>query len=454
MKIQGLSGIGGNGMIDKIMDGDRMPIDSAKQRRDRVSSDRKDFKSFDGLLESFGKSLDGLKTKTSFTKLSLESSHPDLIEGAASALAQPGSYEFEVEGLARPHRELAFGFADADKTPVGFGFMRVGVADNLHDITIPPGSTLRDVAQKINDTSDGVKAMVINTGHKEDPFRLLVSSVDSGKDAVISIDPDTTFTEFKGIVAPQDLRVKFEGVDVRRDANKLDDLIDGVSLRAKRAEPGTQVQIDIKQDLEKTGQGIQDFVKQYNEIGAFARAQATVNANTGKAGPLSGDSALRSSIRKLQNNIGSTRGGAAGLSLADIGITTDPHSGSLKVDDNKLKEALTKDYDGVASLFANSENGPGLAQRLSDSIRGLRDRQSGAVTLRLKGMDQRIKQQENDISRSEERLAAKRTRLERSFAAVDAKISGMQNTSEFLNARFSGGNATAEPSSSGAQSTK
>lgn len=438
MKIQGIGGFGGAGMIDKIMDGERLPIDSAKERKERVNSDRKDFKNFDGLLESFGKSLDGLKTKKSFTKLSLESSHPDLIDGVASATAQPGSYEFEVEGLARSNRQLAFGFADADKTPVGFGFMRVGVGDQLKDITIPPGATLRDVAEKINDVSDGVKAMVINTGQKDDPFRLLVSSVESGKEAVISIDPDTTFTEFKEIVAPQDLRAKFEGVDVRRDANKLDDLIDGVSLKAKRAEPGTRVQIEVKQDLDKTGQSIQEFVKQYNEIGAFARAQTAVNPSTGKAGPLSGDSALRTSIRQLQNSIGSTRVGKAGMSLADIGITTDPHSGSLKVDDNKLKDALTKDYDGVAAVFANSEQGPGLAQRLSDNIRQLRDRQTGTIALRIKGMDQRIKQQENDISRSEERLNAKRKNLERTFASVDAKIAGMQNNSEFLSARFGG----------------
>ena len=441
MKIQGLGGFSGPGMVDSILENERLPINSAKERKDRVSADRNEFKTFDGLLDSFGKSLDGIKTKSGFTKLTFESSHPELLEGSISNLAQPGTYEFEVEGLAKQSRELGFGFADKDKTPVGFGFMRVGVGDTLKDVTIPPGSTLQDVAQKINDSAAGVKAMVINTGEKDDPFRLMVSSIESGKDAVMSIDPDTTFNEFKGIASPQDLKMKFEGVDVSRAGNKLDDLIDGVSLKAKQAAPGTKIQVDVKQDVDKTSQGIKDFVKQFNDISSFARNQTAVNPSTGKAGPLSGDSALRTSIRQLQSNISGSKIGA-GMSLADIGITTDPHSGGLTVDENKLKDALTKDYDGVSSVFANSEGGPGLAQRLSDTVHQLRDRQTGAVSQRIKGMDQRIKQQEKDISRGEERLADKRKHLEKTFASLDSKMAGMQNTSEFLNQRFG---ATSSP---------
>lgn len=444
MKIQGLGGFAGPGMVDSILESEKLPINAAKERKDHISSNRNEFKTFDGLLDSFGKSLDSIKTKRSFTKLSLESSHPELLEGSISAFAQPGSYEFEIEGVAKQARELGFGFADKDKTPVGFGFMKVGVGNAIHDITIPPGSTLQDVAQKINENATNVKAMVINTGDKEDPFRLMVSSLESGKEAVLNIDPDTTFNEFKGISNPQDLKVKFEGVDVRRAGNKLDDLIDGVSLNAKRAEPGTRIQVDVKQDIDQTSQGIKDFVKQYNEISSFARNQSVVNPSTGKAGPLSGDSALRASVRQLQGNISNSRVGKDGPSLADIGITTDPHSGSLSLDETKLKDALTKNYDGVASVFANSEQGPGIAQKLSETIHQLRDRSTGAVSQRLKGMDQRIKQQEQAISRSEERLADKRKHLEKTFASLDAKMAGMQNTSEFLGARFGGGSPMPE----------
>lgn len=434
MKIGGLSQVGGPSMVDALMDAERVPIKAAEQRRGRVATTRDQFKSFDNILSGLGTSLESLKSPSNFAKMALESSHPDLLDGTLAAGAKAGVFEFEVANLAKAEKQLAFGFADKDKTEVGFGHMRVGAGDLVKDITIEPGSTLSDVAQRINDSESGVRAMIVNTEMKEDPFRLLVSSLDSGEETVMELDPDTTFTEFKQLTAPRDLNVKFEGVDVRRETNKLDDLIEGVSLRAKASEPGTRIQVEIKPDLEKTSDGVKDFVKNYNEVIGFAKTQSQIDPQTGKAGLLSGDSALRGAVRKLQANV-STKS-AGGLTLMDAGITTDPHSGQLRIDEAKLKDVMSKDFDGVAAIFANSESGPGLAQKLSDSLQHLRDRQSGAVTTRLKGMEQTIKNQDRQIQRQEERMTSKRAQLERTFASLDAKMATMQGTSQFLGARF------------------
>jgi flagellar hook-associated protein 2 len=442
MKVGGISGLGGMGstsMVDSIMEAERVPLKSVEQRKQRTSSVRDEFKSFDSMLTGFSSSLENLKSNSSFTKLSLESSHPELLDGSVLAGAKPGTYELEVEGLANAEKQLAFGFSDRDVTPVGFGYMRVGAGDLVKDITIDPGSTLNDVAQKINDAESGVKAMIINTGVKEDPFRLMVSSIKSGEDTVMELDPDTTFVEFKQLAKSQDLNVKFEGVDVKRASNTLDGLIEGVNLQAKRAEPGTKVQVEIKNDVPKTSNGIKEFVKQYNEIIGFGRKQSQIDPETGKPGLLSGDSALKGSIRKLQGDISSKSSGN-GLTLMDVGITTDPRSGELKIDETKLTDALSKNYGQVASLFATTADGPGLAERLSNSVKQMKDRESGLISTRLKGMDQSIKNQNQQIERQENRLAKKREQLERTFAALDSKMAVMQGTSEFLGARF--GNTT------------
>ena len=439
MKIQGVgTGAIGPSMVDGLMDMERAPIDSAKQRRERVVTEKNEFKSFDGLLSKFSTTLDGLKTPSSFRKLTAESSHPDMLDANISGLAAPGSYEFEINALARADRQLAFGFADADKTPVGFGYMRVGVADQLHEVTIEPGATLKDVASRINEAIPDVRAMVINTGQKDDPFRLMVSSVKSGEAAQVDIDEDTTFTEFKNQVKGQDLHVNFEGVSVRRDGNSLNDLIDGVQINAKKAEPGTRVQLNIRNDTDKTADAVKDFTKQYNDIAAFTRKQSQRDPETGKSGTLSGDSAVRSSMRRLQGELSAPAHGSTNAkTLMDIGITTDAKTGELRVDDNKLKEALSSDYEGVTALFANSERGPGLAQKLSDTIHQLHDRQSGAITTRLKGYEQRIRDQDQNIERQTERMNQKRASLERTYAALDAKLASTQQQSEFFGPRMS-----------------
>lgn len=443
MKIGGIGGMGPSPMVDTLIEAERAPIRAAEQRRDQVTHVRDQFKSFDGMLSGLGKSLDGLKSSSAFSKMMVESSHPELLEGTIAAGAKAGVYELEVGGLAKAEKQLVFGFPDKDKSEVGFGFMRVGAGDLVKDVVIDPGSTLSDVAQKINDTNAGVKAMIIDTGDKSDPFRLLVSSLKTGEETVMELDPDTTFTDFKKISEPKDLSAKFEGVDIRRTSNKLEGLIEGVNLEAKRAEPGTKIQIEVKPDVVKTTDGIKDFVKQYNDIIGFAKSQSQVDPSSGKAGQLSGDSAIRSTVRKLQADLGSKTAGGA-LSLMDIGISTDPRSGNLQVDETKLKDALAKNYDGVTALFANTEGGPGLAQKLSDTVQGLRDRQSGAISTRIKSMEQTLKNQNQQIERQEERLAKKRSQLERTFASLDAKMASMQGTSEFMAARM-GGAAVAQP---------
>ncbi|MCX6123394.1 MAG: flagellar filament capping protein FliD [Proteobacteria bacterium] len=424
MKIGGVSGMAGSGVLESMIDAERAPIRSSEQRRERTTNVRDQFKSFDGMLTGLGKSLDGLKTSSAFSKLAIESSHPDLLDGTVAVGAKPGIYELEIDHLAKAERQLAYGFSDADKTAVGFGYMRVGAGNLIKDVTIEPGSTLNDVAQRINESEAGVRAMVINTGMKENPFRLLVSSEKTGEDTVLELDPDTTFAEFKQIASPRDLNVKFEGVDVRRETNKLDNLIEGVNLQAKRAEPGTKVQVEIKPDIPKTSDGIKDFVKQYNEVVGFAKKQSQIDPNSGKPGLLSGDSAIKGAVRKLQGDVSSKSLG--GLSLAEVGITTNPHSGELQVNEEKLTEALSKNYEGVASLFATTESGPGLAQKLSES-----------VSTRVKGMNQYIKNQNQQSERQEARASKKKEQLERTFASLDAKMAAMQGTSEFLGARFS-----------------
>jgi flagellar hook-associated protein 2 len=128
----------------------------------------------------------------------------------------------------------------------------------------------------------------------------------------------------------------------------------------------------------------------------------------------------------------------SGMAVSMAGLSTNPKTGELQLDENKLKEALTSNFDGVAKIFASSESGPGLAARMSDAIKSLQDRTTGAVATRMKGIDQRIKAQDQDIARKEERMTQRRTQLERTFAALDSKMATMNSQGQFLSARMGG----------------
>ena len=433
------------GVVDKILEVEKLPLATAAKRRERVVQERNEFNSLGSMLGDLGGALEGLRSPVSFAKLRADSSHPDILDGVVSGPAKTGTYEFEVSGLAKAEKHLAFGFPDADVTEVGFGFLAIeqGQAEPL-EVVIEPGATLKDVADRINTVSSDVRASIINTGAAADPFRLMVSSVKTGEEARISIDPDTTFLEFKNQVAGQNLGLKFEDVEVTRQENQVSDLVEGLALTAKRAEPGTKVQFNVTHDVEATATGIKEFADKYNKVASYIQNQSAIDPATGKsAGTLSADSSLRSVMRTLQGNLsGAVAGGHAGLqnstfrTLADIGITTNPKTGTLNLDESKLKAALAADYEGVARIFTRTENGEGVAERLSGAVKRLQSSDGGPLKGRLRALDTMIKQQDQHIERQTRRFESREADLRRRFDGLDAKMAVMKGQQEYLAQKF------------------
>ena len=358
-------------------------------------------------------------------------------------MALPGSYEFEVRALARSEKELAMGFPDKDKTAVGFGFMQIEREDgDPLELEIPPDATLKDVAQQINDLGSGLRAMVVNTKYSPDSFRLLVLSEKSGSESKINIDPDTTFLEFKEQVVGRSLDVLFEDVPVTNDENTLTELIDGVTFNVKRSEPGTRVQVNIAYDVDATIEGIKGFVEKYNGIAKFVHDQFQLDPQTQKAGKLSADSSLRQVMRTLQSGLLNLQSsGGKFQNLADIGITTNPKSGELTLDDAKVKTALSDDYASVAGLFAQTAGSAGIASKLAESIKAFRDPGSGTVKGRQRTFETLIKNQDKEIERRQRMMEQKEQQIRRKFSVLENQMANMQSQGSFLSARFGGGGA-------------
>lgn len=438
---------GGTGLIppklvDQLIEAQRIPIKTAEKRKELIVAEKDEFQKLVTTVNDLEGALDGLRTKKTFYKLKVESSHPDIIDGAIEGDALPGTYEFEVRGLAKSEKELAYGFPDKNETPVGFGFMSIEreKEDDL-DIVIDPGSTLQDVANKINDANGGVRAMVVNTKYKPESFRLLVISEKSGAESKINIDEDTTFLEFKEQVTGQNLDVLFEDVPVMDEDNNLDELIEGVTFNCKRSEPGTRVQVNITYDIDATLEGINAFVEKFNNIAIFAHEQAQVDPQTNKAGILSGDGTVRQIVRTLRFGLeGSVNNTGKFHTLADIGITTDPKLGTLKVDDAKVKSALSEDYDGVAKIFIQTPTSSGLAETMGERLKGLKDPGSGALKSRTRALERIIKNADTDIANRERMMEQKEDSIRRRFASLEGRLSSLKSQGDFLTQRFGGGN--------------
>jgi len=439
MRIPGMSGIDPK-MVDKLVEAEKIPVEQAKKRREKIVEEKAEVEKLGKILSELETSVTGLKTKSDFYKLKVESSHPDILEGAIEGIAQLGSYEFEVRGMARNEKELAFGFPDKDSTAVGFGYMEIereGMENA--EIVVEPGATLQDVAQQINDAELGVRAMVVNTKYNPDSFRLLVVSDKSGRESKIHIDEDTTFLEFKEQVTGRGLDVLFEDVPVTDDDNTLDELVDGVKFNIKRSEPGTRIQVNVTYDMDKTVEGIAAFIEKYNEVVRFS-AEQSKNPQAGEPGKLSGDYSVKQVMRTLQNALFPVNGQSTKFqTLAEIGINTNPKTGELQMDDAKVRSALSDNYDAVAQLFIRSKTGDGIGERVAEKLKSFRDPASGLVRGRVKGLDSVIANQDKDIARRERNVEEREQAIRRRFMSLESQMSGLKQQGDFLSQRFGGG---------------
>jgi len=429
-------------LVDRMMEPDRAVISQKEMRRERSLTEKNEYTSLDGMLGELSGLAGGMKNAQTFTPMALESSHPDIFSGAINGFAEPGRYEFEVGELASKDRFLDIGFSDPNSADVGFGHLGVENADgSLHEVTIDPGSSLRDVADKINSSGIGAEAMIVNTGVGENPFRLMVSSSQTGEKSKIVVDPDTTFLEMDNIKKASDLRLKFEDVEVQRPDNAFKDLLEGVELTAKKAAPGTKVSVEIKQDADKTMTNISEFVGKYNALANHinGKFQTPAPGQTMAAGT-HGDSNMRSIMRSLQSEVSGTRvSGQKFSGLSEIGISTNAKTGELVVDENKLKEALSNDYNGVRDIFTSGEQGMGLAERIEGVVKRFKDPVSGAIANRMKSLDKVIGNQDRDIERQNERLLEKEAKLKHKLATMQEKVAQMNNQSAVMSARLGTG---------------
>ena len=420
------------GLVEKLIEVERIPIKNVEGRKNKIAEEQKSFKELGGLVSALGTTLNSLRNRPDFIKLKVESSHPDIIDGTVDNTAVPGSYEIEVRNLAKTHKLLAEAFPDKDETPVGFGYMSIELDDGTNfDIDIDPdASTLQDVARQINDARAGCRAVIINTkegleNKGEDGFRLLVISEKSGKEAKVYIDPDTTYLEFKEQVTGRNLEMLFEDVPVFDEDNTVDSLMPGLGLNAKRAEPGTKVTVKIDYDADKTLESITGFVESYNKVNEFVDKQFQVDPQTNKAGTLSRDNTLRNLRRALQQST-AYQGPGTYKNLADVGITSDPKTGALKIDETKAKKALADDYLGVADLFTQGVNGGGVGTSMSESVRGLQNSQFGILPSKDREYKRLLANFDDDISKRERNASQRAEGIKRKFAALETLMNGMK----------------------------
>lgn len=279
-----------------------------------------------------------------------------------------------------------------------------------YSVTIDKNTTYSDLVDKINTATGGeIVAKMVNTGEKDAPYRLTLTSKETGEDSAISFYPGAKNSSGKyevdenaknvfeslgwklddkaldaedfdpakskkgvGIIdseddplhiqKAQDAKFTMDGIKMTRSSNTITDLGVGITLTLNKT---GEINFDVQQDSESVTKAMQDMVDAYNDLVLNLNAATDYNSETGTKGSLQGVTevnSIRSSIisvlfktQSVDGTVEDDNGNKVNtkvmLSLQDYGLSmTD--SGTLNFDSSTFESKMKENSDLTESFFS------------------------------------------------------------------------------------------------------
>ena len=303
-------------------------------------------------------------------------------------------------------------------------------------IDIEAGDSLSDLVDKLTAAGAPVQASIINDGSGLNPVRLNLTSRNSGAAGELLIDTGDTSLSFSNITAAKDsvlLVGQASGgvtpLRVTSNSTTFEDLIPGVTLNVQSTSQ-TPVNITVQQDDESIVTAMQSFVDGFNTVKDLIATGRSYDADSGQAGLLFTDSATRLAENRLNAFVNSVFSGTgSGISyLGELGISFDG-SGNIEFDESAFRAALQEDPDAVETFFSAEDTG--FVARFDTLVEELTDL-DGLITSRVDALTLTIEKQNTSLTEMEDRLDAKRDRLNNEFYSLELALADLQSQQSAL----------------------
>jgi len=356
--------------------------------------------------------------------------------GAANITAQVVAGKLEIKSNATgTANAVSFAVTDDEDNP------GLSEALGLSMTQEATNTTLRELQEAINKADAGVTASLMYDGTD---YRLMLTSDKTGAANDFSLGGGLSSLNF---IVPagqdaQDAELYINGVRITSSSNTVRDAIEGVTINLKNITKTDEiVKLDVAVDNDAIVSAVNDIISAYNAVSNYINYQFTYNDSTGTSGVLAGDTTLRSIQSRLQSIIttgGVPLGETGYRSIGQLGISYNK-DGSLSLDEAKLKEALDKDSDAVASFFLGYESVGtsgrigGVLTNLGEALKGLTNPSSGPIQNALQGINSNISGLQESIAAYERRLESREDMLYAQFSAADEALRLMQVTMASIN---------------------
>lgn len=310
----------------------------------------------------------------------------------------------------------------------------------------------------------------INVSDYEDKIEnIIVKNNNTGKTAYISFPSATNPNAEKGfepsnpISVAQDAKVKYEGITMYRPTNKIDDIVENVTLNLEAPTEKTAT-IKIEPDTETAKESIIELVGYYNQLIAEINiltqnkpeliseldylSTEEIEAYEEKLGMFSGDSTLtssKSSLQRIMTNTYPIEGSTIRL-LSQIGISSNATGstgydatklrGYFEIDESKLDEMLKDNISDIKNLFGYDSDGDmiidtGVAYLMEKNLQAY-VQTGGILASKTRTLDTKISNSEKTISRLETQLETKEQEYRTKFGNMESTLSNLESQSDSI----------------------
>ncbi|RAI43750.1 flagellar filament capping protein FliD [Rhodoplanes roseus] len=312
---------------------------------------------------SSASSTDVFESRTAYLTANGSVTASDAVAVTVEDGSDIGSYDLAILQLATAHK-VASDTQSSRTTDLGYDgvFSLTVEGGSTVTVTVDSGMTLNEIAEAINNTTDtsGVKAAVLQVSSGS--YKLVLTAQDTGKTitaAAVSGDDvlqELGITGSDGAFAnelqtAQDAIVELDGIEVSRDSNEIDDLVDGVTFHLYQTTPDdTSIAVEVGTNLSDVKTAVQTLVDAYNAYRDFAITQQTIGSDgtVSEDAVLYGDGTLKNISTDLSAALTTMLGSK---SMSTIGLSFDSDN-KLELDTDVLDDALLDDLDTVKSLLS------------------------------------------------------------------------------------------------------
>jgi flagellar hook-associated protein 2 len=335
------------------------------------------------------------------------------------------------------------------------------------DITLTSDQTsLTGMRDAINGADAGVSATIIKVG--DGSYRLSLTSSETGSDnavskiavtgddtlqGIIGYDASTSSNAMTESVTAQNAKLTVNNVEIENSSNTISDALEGITLNLNDTTTGNQT-LTITKDSSKAESAISSWVDAYNTLldqfstlTKYTAVDTGADAQDSSNGALLGDSTLRTIQTQLKSMLTNAQSSSTYKSLAQIGITTDPTTGSLELDSDKLETALSSDADGVKEMIVGDGKTTGITTTIATSLTGWLS-STGIVQAATDGVSKTLNDLTDQYNTTSTRIDNLVARYKAQFTQLDVLMSSLNQTSSYLTQQFESSSSSSSSSSS------